>query len=139
MTQTAQDVMTRAPETVAPEAPLTEIAAIMRDAGTGMVPVTEGDKLCGVVTDRDIVIRAIADGLTPDTCSARDVWTDTPLTAAPGDDVGDVVRLMRDADVRRIPVVDGARVVGVISLGDLARERDPRSVLADISSAPADR
>lgn len=139
MAQTAQDIMTRDPETVAPEALLTEVAEIMRDADTGMVPVAEGGELRGIITDRDIVIRAIAEGRPPEECAAREVCTGAPATVAPGDDVGEVVRLMRDADVRRIPVVDGARVVGVISLGDLAIERDPDSALADISSASPDR
>lgn len=136
MFQTAQDVMTRDPETVAPEAPLTEIAELMRDADTGMVPITEGDQLVGVVTDRDIVIRALAEGRDPEQCSAREVSTRTTITAAPDDDIRAVARRMREADVRRIPVVDNTRVVGVISIGDLAIELDEDSALADISSAP---
>lgn len=139
MAQTAQDLMTPNPETVAPEAPLSEVAEIMRDADTGMVPVTEGEELRGVVTDRDIVVRALAEGRDPDDCAARDVCTPDPLTAAPGDDLREVIRQMREADVRRIPVVDRKRVVGVISLGDLAIERDETSALADISAGEPDR
>lgn len=139
MSQTAQEIMARDPETVAPEAPLTEVAAIMRDADTGMVPVTEGEELHGIVTDRDIVVRVLAEGRSPDECAARDVCTSDPLTAAPSDDVQQVVRQMRQADVRRIPVVDGRRVVGVISLGDLAIELDESSALADISAGEPDR
>lgn len=139
MAQTAQDLMTPNPETVAPEAPLSEVAEIMRDADTGMVPVTEGEELRGVVTDRDIVVRALAEGRDPDDCAARDVCTPDPLTAAPDDDLREVIRQMREADVRRIPVVDRKRVVGVISLGDLAIERDETSALADISAGEPDR
>lgn len=139
MAQTAQDLMTPNPETVAPEAPLSEVAEIMRDADTGMVPVTEGEELRGVVTDRDIVVRALAEGRDPDDCAARDVCTPDPLTAAPGDDLREVIRQMREADIRRIPVVDRKRVVGVISLGDLAIERDETSALADISAGEPDR
>ncbi|MGK2939936.1 MAG: CBS domain-containing protein [Solirubrobacteraceae bacterium] len=137
--QTAQDIMIRDPETVAPEAPLTEVAALMRDADTGMVPIVEGERLRGVVTDRDIVIRALAEGRDAEECAAGDICTAAAVTAAPGDDVSTIVRQMREADVRRIPVVQDQRVVGVISIGDLAIERDPTSALADISAGAPDR
>lgn len=83
MAQTAQDIMTRDPETVAPEALLTEVAEIMRDADTGMVPVAEGGELRGIITDRDIVIRAIAEGRPPEECAAREVCTGAPATWRP--------------------------------------------------------
>ena len=121
MAQTAQDIMTRDPETVAPEALLTEVAEIMRDADTGMVPVAEGGELRGIITDRDIVIRAIAEGRPPEECAAREVCTGAPATVAPGDDVGEVVRLMRDADVRRIPGAGADGPGGVRGGGPQAR------------------
>ncbi|MBJ7329144.1 MAG: CBS domain-containing protein [Solirubrobacteraceae bacterium] len=111
--------MTRDPETVAPDAPVTEVAELMRDTGMGMIAVTEGERLRGVVTDRDIVIRAVAAGKDLDLCAVGDIASAQLTTVAPDDDVATVAQRMRDADVRRVPVVDDTRVVGVISVRDL--------------------
>ena len=119
MGRTVEQLMTPDPETVALDASLTEVAQVMRDGGTGMVPVTEGDLLQGVVTDRDIVTSAIADGRSPDATRASDVFTGGVATLWPGDDVEDAERLMRAVGVSRLPVVDGGRVVGVFSIASL--------------------
>jgi CBS domain-containing protein len=113
-----------------------EAARAMRDSDIGDVIVMESNKVCGIVTDRDIVVRAIADGQDPATATLGDICSRDLTTLSPIDTVEDAVQMMRDKAVRRLPVVEGNQVVGVVSLGDLALERDPNSALGDISAAP---
>jgi CBS domain-containing protein len=116
---------------------LVEVARAMRDNGVGDVLVTDGGQMRGIVTDRDIVVRAIADGLDPTRETADTVFSGADLvTISPGASLEDAARLMRERAVRRVPVVDGGRPVGIVSIGDLAMERDDQSALADISAAP---
>jgi CBS domain-containing protein len=104
-----------------------------RAAGRHPRPEREDGRLRGIVTDRDIVVRGVADFDDLSTCSLGDVCSDQLLTAAPDEDASAAITRMRGAAVRRIPVVDGGRPVGVLSIGDAAIERDSGSVLADIS------
>jgi CBS domain-containing protein len=134
MPQTIGELMSRDPITCGPDADIEAAAALMRDHDTGDVVVADGDTVLGIVTDRDITVRAVADGRAPDTPLA-DVMSGQVVTVAPDDRVEQVVDLMREHAVRRIPVVEGGRLVGVISIGDLAIERDSDSALADISAA----
>jgi signal-transduction protein with cAMP-binding, CBS, and nucleotidyltransferase domain len=106
------------------------------DAGTVLV-ADETERLIGIVTDRDIAIRAVAEGLDPLSTTVGDISSPYPTTVSPGTSVRDAVKLMREHDVRRLPVIEGERPVGVVSLGDLAILQDPSSVLADISAAPS--
>jgi CBS domain-containing protein len=137
--QLVKDVMTAGVAAVRPESSLVEVATLMRDQDIGDVLVAEGDRVVGVVTDRDIAVRAVADGADPHTVSAASVAGAGPVTVAPGDTVGEAVTLMREHAVRRLPVIEDGRPVGIVSLGDLAEERDPNSALADISRAQPDR
>jgi CBS domain-containing protein len=107
----------------------------MRDNDIGDVVVVAGDdEVLGIVTDRDITVRAIADGCGPDT-PLTDVLSGQVVTVAPDERIERVVDLMREHAVRRIPVVEGGHLAGVVSIGDLAVERDSDSALADISAA----
>jgi CBS domain-containing protein len=111
----------------------------MRDTGIGDVIVTDDGRPLGILTDRDIAVWVVAgekDGSAPlsDVCSGEDLATVTPDTP-----VDDAARLMRQKAVRRLPVLDGDRMVGVVSLGDLAIEQDERSALADINAAETNR
>ena len=115
---------------------LRDAAKIMRDENIGAVVVDDGGIFCGIVTDRDIVVRALAaghDGTTElgSVCSKEIVALSTENTDE------DAAILMKKKSVRRLPVIENGRVVGIVSLGDLAIERDPNSVLAGISAAPA--
>jgi CBS domain-containing protein len=134
MRQSIADLMTRDPVTFPPDAGIQAAAARMRDEDTGNVVVVEGETVRGIVTDRDIVVRAIADGRGPDTPLA-DVLSGEVVTVAPQDRIEAVVDLMRERAVRRIPVVEDGRLVGIVSIGDLAIDRDSDSALADISAA----
>ena len=131
--QTVADLMTRPTATCPADAEIRAAAALMRDRDTGDVVVVDHDTVRGIVTDRDIVVRAVADGKGPETPLAE-VLSGQVVAVAPDDRIEKVVDLMREHAVRRIPVVDGGRLAGVISIGDLAMERDPDSALADISA-----
>ncbi|MDQ4132758.1 MAG: CBS domain-containing protein [Actinomycetota bacterium] len=135
MAPKVKDVMTPNPVTVPADAPIIEAAKQMRERDIGNVIVIDGDHMCGVVTDRDIVVRAVAEGSDLQSTPMNAICTKDPLTVSPDDDVTAAGDLMRDNKVRRVPVVDGGSVVGIVSIGDLAVERDPDSPLATISAA----
>ncbi|HEX2087570.1 MAG TPA: CBS domain-containing protein, partial [Solirubrobacteraceae bacterium] len=109
----------------------------MREDDVGALVVERDGEIAGIVTDRDIVVRGIADGRDPDDVRIEEVATTGNVVTIPIDaSIDDAIRLMREHDVRRIVVEQDGRPAGVVSLGDLAIERDPGSVLADISSDP---
>jgi CBS domain-containing protein len=130
-----RDVMTPDPVTVPSTTPLEQAARQMRDAGIGNVIVLEGEQVAGILTDRDIVVRAVAEGRDSRT-PVGDVTSRDLTTIAPDATLEDAVELMRERSIRRLPVVEAGRAVGIVSLGDLALERDPDSALGDISAAP---
>jgi len=103
------------------------------------VVVVDNGKVCGIVTDRDIVVRAVAQGHDPATTKLRDIGSHDLTTLAPTDTVEHAVQIMREKAIRRLPVVENGKPVGIVSLGDLALERDPDSALGNISAAPANR
>jgi CBS domain-containing protein len=131
-----RDVMTPHPWTVSPATPLVEAARIMRKNDIGDVLVTEGGHLWGILTDRDIVVRALAEGLDPAATAVAEVCSREVTTVAPDDSVARAVTLMREKAIRRLPVVEEESVVGIVSIGDVAVARDRRSCLGDISAAP---
>jgi CBS domain-containing protein len=135
-TNTIAAVMTKQPAVLESDSPVTDAARVMRDSDIGDVIVIEGGSVCGIVTDRDIVVRGIASGKDPATTRLEEICSKDVTTVSSDTPVEEAVRLMRERAVRRLPVVDGDRPVGVVSLGDLAVERDPSSALADISEAP---
>jgi CBS domain-containing protein len=139
MPQKVTEVMTHDPRTVEPSTTLTGAAQIMRDEDVGAVVVVENGAAAGLVTDRDIVVRAIADGRDPNSTSVGEIASHDLRTLSPDQNVEDASRLMREWDVRRVVVVQDGRPVGIVSLGDLAIERDSDSVLADIASEPPNR
>lgn len=120
---------------VPPDASLVEAAQLMRARDIGDVLVTDNGRLLGVLTDRDITLRAVADGADPLTVSCLSICTPEPVTVAPDAAVGDAVRLMRRHAIRRLPVVENGQPLGMVSIGDIAEEHDPGSALADISRA----
>jgi len=135
MTQ-IRDVMTSGPACVDPHASATEAARRMRELDSGAILVTEGDELRGLVTDRDIVVRAVADGRDPARVEVGEICSGDVEALSPDDDVERAVQVMRERHVRRIPILEGGHPVGIVSIGDLAMARDERSALADISRAP---
>jgi len=118
------DVMTRDVKTVRPDQTAQDAASFMLSANAGSIPVTDGDRLIGMITDRDIAVRGIAKGYGPDT-PVRDLMTDDLVSVRDDEDIEDVATKMSDAQVRRLPVIDqDQRLCGIVSLGDLSRETD---------------
>jgi CBS domain-containing protein len=136
MAQSIQDVMTPNPTALDASTTVQEAARAMRDQGIGDVIVCEGDTMCGILTDRDIVVRALAEGRDPQSTKIGEICSRDVTTVAPDETVEAAIGMMREKALRRIPVVDGGRAVGIVTIGDLAIERDADSALADISAAP---
>ncbi len=132
---TVQDVMAKNVQTVSSDSTLTEAARLMRDHDIGDVVVLDNDQVRGILTDRDVTVRAVAEGQDPNSVQVSQVCTADPATVSPTDDLQQAATLMREKAVRRLPVVENGMPVGVISIGDLAIELDERSALADISAA----
>jgi CBS domain-containing protein len=129
-----RDVMTAEPIVLQQDQSIADAAQAMRDTSVGAVLVVDGDKLCGLVTDRDIVVRAVAESALPDSPVGQVVSPD--LVAVDADDETiDAARVMQDHAVRRLPVLDDGRIVGIVSIGDLAVSRGEDSALAQISAA----
>ena len=134
-----REVMTAAPDAVKQTDTLQDAARLMRSNDIGDVLVEgEDGRLVGIITDRDIAIRAVAEGR--DSASTiADLYTRDITALAPTDTVHDAVKLMRAGDVRRLPVVESGKAIGIVSLGDISVATAPDSVLADISAASPDR
>jgi len=139
MAQAVREVMTKNPVMLQANDTLVEAARKMRDADVGNVLVMDGSRLKGIVTDRDITIRGVANGKDPNRSTLSEVCSPQLVTIPADKPVDDAVKLMREKSVRRLPVVDGDKAVGVVSIGDLAVEKDSKSALADISSAEPNR
>jgi CBS domain-containing protein len=116
--------MTRDVQTVRPDQPVQQAASFMLSADAGSIPVTDGERLIGMITDRDIAVRGIAKGYGPDT-PVREIMTGDVICARADEDVGDVASRMSEAQVRRLPVLDeDERLCGIVSLGDLSQQAD---------------
>lgn len=135
MAQTVGDVMTRNPVTIEANEPVGEAARRMREADTGAIVVLDDGRINGIITDRDITVRLVANGRDSGT-SVREVASTADVeTVGPDASIKQVVQLMRTRALRRLPVVENGAAVGIVSIGDLAIERDSDSALADISAA----
>lgn len=136
MARKIEEIMTPNPATCPVTASAKEAASVMREMNVGDVLVTETDgTLCGIVTDRDIAIRVVAEGSDPSTTVLARMCSRELATLAPDDDEDRAIEMMRTRAIRRIPVTKDGKPVGVVSLGDLAVERDRESVLGEISAA----
>jgi CBS domain-containing protein len=125
MGKSIKEVMTPSPTTVEPDASVVEAARTMRERDTGIVPVVENGKLIGTVTDRDIVVRLIAEGRDPGSATVREIASTDLVTVDPQQELDEGLRLMAQHKVRRLPVVeDDGRLVGIVSQADVARQED---------------
>ena len=139
MAQTVEQIMTTNPRTVDVDDTVRDAAVVMRDSDIGDVIVIEDGNVTGILTDRDIVVRAVAESRDAESTPVSDICTTGITAIEPDASVDDALRMMREDDIRRLPVVKNGRPVGIISLGDLAVEREPESTLADISAAAPDQ
>jgi CBS domain-containing protein len=134
MARTVREVMTRDLHTIKDDSPIVEAARQMRDGDVGDVLIVDGDRAAGILTDRDIAVRGVAEDRDPNS-RALDIATTGVVGIEADQRIDDAVELMRSHDIRRLLVVDRGRPVGIVSIGDLAVERDPDSALADISAS----
>ncbi|WP_225829676.1 CBS domain-containing protein [Streptomyces sp. NK08204] len=135
MAQRVREIMTARLVTVAPLTSVVDVAQLMRREDVGDVLVVDEGRLRGVVTDRDLVVRVMAEGGRIGDHTVADACSEELVTVTPDDDVDQVLRLMSERAVRRLPVVEDDRPVGIVTLGDLAVAREPGSALAAISAA----
>lgn len=133
---TVKELMTSDPIVLEASESVFSAAQQMRDGDVGAVLVKERGVLRGIVTDRDLVVRTMAEGLDPEEVTLGQAVSSDLVTVGPDDTIGDAIEVMRERAIRRIPVVDDGAAVGILSLGDLAENRDPESVLGEISAAP---
>lgn len=132
--QQLKDLMSRDVQVISPDMSIKEAAIKMRDGDFGMMPVGEDDQMIGTLSDRDIVIRAVADGLNADT-KVRDVMSEGVAWAYEDDSVENAARIMSEWQVRRLPVVDrDKRLVGIVALGDFAVESSDIQPVAEALS-----
>ncbi|MFT4090117.1 MAG: CBS domain-containing protein [Asticcacaulis sp.] len=132
------DVMCTDFRIVSPDTPLQVAARLMRDYDCGYLPVGENDRLMGAVTDRDIVVRGLGEGLDA-RAAISDVMTDRIVYCYENDDVREAAELMKDQQIRRLAVLNAEkRIVGVVSLGDIARECEDAELTGDIENAVAE-
>jgi CBS domain-containing protein len=132
-----RDVMTANPTTCEPNATVVDAAKVMALEDVGSVPIVEGSRLVGLVTDRDIIVRTVAEGRDVSTTTVKDVASKDLVTVAPDEDLDRALQLMAQHQVRRIPVVEGDRVVGIVAQADVARAADEEKtgeVVQQISS-----
>jgi CBS domain-containing protein len=140
MATTVAEVMTREPAAVRPDQSLAEAARTMRETDAGdVLVVDDGGQLVGILTDRDIVIRIVAEDRDTSAAKVREACSAELETVTPDTKIDDAAELMRLRAVRRLPVVEGSEPVGIVSLGDLAIARDKESVLGQISAMPSNR
>jgi CBS domain-containing protein len=139
MATKVREIMSTTMHYVPPETDLVSVARTMREEDVGCMLVGDTASLYGLITDRDLVVRGLATGVDPYQTKVGAICSDATVMVGPEDGLDEAVQRMREHAVRRLPVVENGRPIGVISIGDLAIERDPASALADISKAKANR
>lgn len=135
MAQAVSDIMTKTPISLSAGDTVRDAARYMRECNVGAIVIHREGRVCGIVTDRDIVVRCLARDGDCDSVRLGEICSPEVFALHPDDDVDHAVTLMRNRAIRRIPVVKNGKAVGILSLGDLAIERDPFSALGAISAA----
>jgi CBS domain-containing protein len=118
--------MTANPCSIDAGQPVAYAAKMMRDEDVGFAPIVEGDRLIGTLTDRDIAVKVVAEGIDPNTTSVREIASNDVITVEPEDDLDEAMRLMAQHQVRRVAVVEGDRLVGVVAQADVARDAESK-------------
>lgn len=135
MAMKVRDVMTKEPVTLESDASVAHAAAAMRDYGIGSVVVMDHGTPCGIVTDRDITVRAVAAGSDPSSTRLGEICSKTVAAVRPDQSVDDAVQMMKSHDIKRVLVMDDSRLEGIVSLGDLTARGQGNDVQADISKS----
>jgi CBS domain-containing protein len=123
-----KELMTSDPATVGPDDPVAQAATLMREEDCGAIPVVRDGKLIGIVTDRDITVRAVAEGRDPKKTKVSEVMSADPVTVTPTTDIDEARRVMAEFQVRRLPVVDDGRLLGIVVTAQLARRESTEEV-----------
>ena len=122
------DLMTSDPATVGPDDPVAKAATLMREEDCGAIPVVRGGKLIGIVTDRDITVRAVAEGRDAKTLKVSEIMSADPITVSPDTDGDEASRVMAEHQVRRLPVVQDGHLLGILVTAQLARRESSKAV-----------
>jgi CBS domain-containing protein len=139
MAKSVRDAMTEDPRSIGASASVVEAARLMRQEHIGSLPVTEDERLVGMITDRDITTRVVAESAAPETTSVGDVYSRDLISVEPGHDLEEALELMARHQVRRLPVVENGRLVGVVAQADIALKDNERTgVLVGAISAPSE-
>ena len=128
MAKKIREVMTPAPETIQADRPAAEAAKKMKEADAGMIPVMTNGNLLGTVTDRDIALRIVAEGKDPQSTPVGEIASTDLITVTPDEDLDAALQKMAKHQVRRLPVVEDGRLIGVVAQADVAREGDEKDV-----------
>jgi CBS domain-containing protein len=119
-----REIMTRNPRTAKPSDTVDHVARMMRDENVGSIPIVENDQLVGIITDRDLATQALAQGLDPNQARVQDFMTPNPITGHPEITDREALDLMGREQIRRLPIVENGRLVGIVALGDFALEAE---------------
>ncbi len=139
MGNSVRDAMTKDPRSIDASASVVEAARLMRDADIGSLPITDDEQLVGMITDRDITTRVVAEATDPSTTSVGDVYSGDLISVEPDNDLEEAVQLMARHQVRRLPVVESGRLVGIIAQADIAlRESEKTAELVEAISEPSE-
>jgi CBS domain-containing protein len=140
MAKSVRDAMTGDPRSIGATASVVEAARLMREAHIGSLPITDGDKLVGMITDRDITTRVVAEAADPNATSVGDVYSQDLISVEPDNDLKEAVQLMARHQLRRLPVVENDRLVGIVAQADIALADDQKETgeLVEAISKPSD-
>jgi CBS domain-containing protein len=127
MAKSVRDAMTADPRSIGASASVVEAARLMREQHIGSLPVTEDDRLVGMITDRDITTRVVAESAVLETTSVGDVYSRDLISVEPNSDLDEALRLMARHQVRRLPVVENDRLVGMVAQADIALKENERT------------
>ena len=139
MSKSVRDAMTENPRSIAASASVVEAARLMRAEHIGSLPITDDEKLVGMITDRDITTRVVAEAADPKTTSVEDVYSRDLISVEPDQDLDEALQLMARHQVRRLPVVESNRLVGIVAQADIAREENEKKIgqLVEAISEPS--
>jgi len=139
MAESVRDAMTEDPRSIGPSVSVVEAARLMREGDIGSLPITDDEKLVGMITDRDITTRVVAEGSDPKVTSVSDVYSRDLISVEPDEGIEEALRLMAHHQVRRLPVVENGRLVGIVAQADIAlREKEKTSELVEAISEPSE-
>ena len=139
MADSVRDAMTEDPRSIGKSVSVVEAARLMREGDIGSLPITDDDKLVGMITDRDITMRVVAEAVDPNTTSVEDVYSRDLISVEPDNDLDEALRLMARHQVRRLPVVENGKLVGIVAQADIALRKDEKETgeLVEAISEPS--